>query len=393
MPGRHAIQHAVTAALLGCLMLLVLVAARSVPSRGPTLAADRAAALDVTSSALVTQAASTRYNAAAAVAEALTYAQLEDNRDGCYIYADRPTGANPRCGAENGKAPFDGAHFVACVLDAGGLIPPANFDSLCKGNNRYVSMPYLYEMLQSIPTVTRSAAEAQLGDIVILTYKGTSSACWGGVVVKTGVANKSGVEVATHSSDGGYSDPETSICHNATGQDVATDAVYMHIVSDTTPPTVAFSAPQAGNVPFGSTQHLVWQGDDGADGSGVASYRLTQSIAGAPPTDLGGAIGAAQTSFDVQMDLGCHPITFAITATDQAGNVSPASTLALTATLQGDFDLNGAIDQADLARVEAAWGLRSGQAGYDAQLDINADGRIDAADTLWLRRRLGDRCW
>ncbi len=53
-----------------------------------------------------------------------------------------------------------------------------------------------------------------------------------------------------------------------------------------------------------------------------------------------------------------------------------------------DVDGSGTVDAADLARVDAAFGTRTVDAGSDAQLDLNADGVIDAEDAAQVRRFL-----
>lgn len=53
-----------------------------------------------------------------------------------------------------------------------------------------------------------------------------------------------------------------------------------------------------------------------------------------------------------------------------------------------DVDGSGAVDAADLARVDAAFGTRPGGAGLDAELDLNADGVVDGEDAAPVRRFL-----
>ena len=60
-----------------------------------------------------------------------------------------------------------------------------------------------------------------------------------------------------------------------------------------------------------------------------------------------------------------------------------------------DLNGDGRVDCADLAIVEASFGKRAGQPGYDPRADVvNADGVVDKADWTFVARRLapGTRC-
>lgn len=180
-------------------------------------------------------------------------------------------------------------------------------------------------------------------------------------------------------------------CGGLLDPNVAVPSAYV-AQQDCTPPTAAFTAPAPGYVPYGSSAVLNWRGDDsGTIVSGVRNYTLRQSVGGGPFTDI--IANTTELTHAVALSLPCRPITFSIAVIDNAGNNSlTPGTLTLTATLQGDVGLDGSIGADDLALVEAAWGQRLGQQEYQPFLDMTADAQIDAADTLWMRRHLGDRC-
>ncbi|RMF74052.1 MAG: hypothetical protein D6738_07330 [Acidobacteria bacterium] len=56
-----------------------------------------------------------------------------------------------------------------------------------------------------------------------------------------------------------------------------------------------------------------------------------------------------------------------------------------------DVDASGAVDAADLAQVQAAFGARRGEPGYEDRLDVNGDGVIGGEDVAPIRARLTGR--
>jgi hypothetical protein len=56
--------------------------------------------------------------------------------------------------------------------------------------------------------------------------------------------------------------------------------------------------------------------------------------------------------------------------------------------LPGDVNRDGVVNCLDLAAIRAALGLRAGDAGYQAALDLNGDGVIDILDLSFVALRL-----
>jgi hypothetical protein len=155
---------------------------------------------------------------------------------------------------------------------------------------------------------------------------------------------------------------------------------FYRLVTDTTPPTVVFTDPDPGYIPYASRPTLRWVGDDGVDGSGIAQYILQRAVGEQPLSEI--ALNPAdRTDLDLILDTPCRTLIFRITAIDGAGNRSEdPDTLELIVGLQGDVNNDGVIDISDLRAIEMALGLVAGQPGYSYALDINGDDRIDATD-------------
>ena len=65
-----------------------------------------------------------------------------------------------------------------------------------------------------------------------------------------------------------------------------------------------------------------------------------------------------------------------------------------TVVLPGDLNGDGKVDCSDLAVVRASFGRRTGQTGFDARADTNADGVVNIRDLSMVARQLpaGTRC-
>ena len=62
--------------------------------------------------------------------------------------------------------------------------------------------------------------------------------------------------------------------------------------------------------------------------------------------------------------------------------------------LQGDVNVDGKVDCADLAILKASFGKRCGQAGFDSRADLNQDCLVDVKDLVQVARQVpvGTRC-
>lgn len=54
--------------------------------------------------------------------------------------------------------------------------------------------------------------------------------------------------------------------------------------------------------------------------------------------------------------------------------------------VQGDFDGDNIVDQSDLTVLTNNYGLREGDPGFNPEVDLNKDGRVNAYDYRYLRR-------
>ena len=59
----------------------------------------------------------------------------------------------------------------------------------------------------------------------------------------------------------------------------------------------------------------------------------------------------------------------------------------------GDANMDGYINDADLALIEAAYGSLTGDANYDPRCDFNGDGKIDILDLAAAGKNYGLNIW
>jgi uncharacterized repeat protein (TIGR01451 family) len=91
---------------------------------------------------------------------------------------------------------------------------------------------------------------------------------------------------------------------------------------------------------------------------------------------------------------------FYCTATDTVGNAesqvpsAEATTTVVQSNGSGDLNNDDVVDCKDIAIVRAAFGKRTGQAGFDARADVVIDAVIDVRDLAFVSQRLpaGTRC-
>lgn len=359
------------------------LAARASPAQ--TISVNPSA--DPLASASPAQTVSVNPSAVAAYAEAygpFPWPNGRPNSDDCYVYTTE-NGVYPysaRCQRITiHTVPRDGAHFIDCALDAGGLTLG------CNGNpyNQYVNMQTLYNALTGLPHRLVSQAEAGRGDIFVLFPTSGGVACWGGVILGRTSDNK--LRAATHSDDHIDVNPEAAECP---GRNSGTPR-YIRLNPDEEPPVARFTAPAPGLLAPGPLT-LRYDATDlpATNASGVASFALTRTVEGGTPELLVGETTARESA--LFLDTPCRSVTFGLSAVDNAFNRSPEVSLLLDVGLWGDGDGDGDIDDDDLAAAEAAWGRRDGESGYLPVLDVNGDGRIDTTDLLWIERHRGDRC-
>ncbi len=179
------------------------------------------------------------------------------------------------------------------------------------------------------------------------------------------------------------------------------------IVFDVNPPidtpvwlnTIDNTAPTSKVSPLPATQASAnvavrWTGSD--IGSGVQDFTIYIS-------DNGGPFAAWQSNTTATTatlaGTNGHTYRFYSVARDLVGNVEGAKSAAeaittVVATVPGDVNSDGKVDCADIAIVQAAFGKKTGQPGWDARADVVPDGVIDVRDLSYVSQRLpaGTRC-
>ena len=167
-------------------------------------------------------------------------------------------------------------------------------------------------------------------------------------------------------------------------QPITTNEVFNTI--DALPPTTTMQAlpTQTNRVSFA----LRWSGEDDEDGSGVRDYTVWVSVDGQPYQVWLGNTQQTQAVFDAQR--GSHVYAFYVTATDHAGNITPAPAQpqAVIRATPGDADGNNCVDDADLLLLLFAFG----EQGQNLPADFNEDGTVDDADLIILLNNFGSGC-
>lgn len=323
------------------------------------------------------------------------YGPLRTNPgDGCYLSSTTPDGPRYSCVWDSSifKVGLDGAHFIDCMLKEAGfpgaLCSISTFNGTIYGRG-YLSMNDLYNFLAPRSALVTGATAP--GDILFLYYQ--NRYCWGGIVVETTSSN---TYVATHSQEGSLAEAGALYCYDKDkpGDDkrVLPDRIeYLRL--DGEAPFARFLAPEPGLI-FPGPQTLVYEAEDPAGtgvSSGVASYTLRYSTDGATITL---AADVTQTSYEADLDLPCRALDLSVLARDQANNADEARAghLNMFVLLRGDTNADGTIGENDYRAISEADGLAVGQPGYALALDPTGDGRVDAADRLFVEERLGDTC-
>ncbi|MDE3000995.1 MAG: leucine-rich repeat domain-containing protein [Gemmatimonadota bacterium] len=89
----------------------------------------------------------------------------------------------------------------------------------------------------------------------------------------------------------------------------------------------------------------------------------------------------------------CLAVTLvAATWIGDIGVIKPQSVSAQSATCPGDFNGDGAVNLADFLAFAGSFGTRSGDANYDARIDLDGSGAIDLSDFLAFAEVFGTTC-
>ena len=130
-----------------------------------------------------------------------------------------------------------------------------------------------------------------------------------------------------------------------------------------------------------------WYGTDTT--SAIANYSIYVSDSGGAFTPWLSHVSANHAYFLGSLQ---HTYHFYSIAMDAAGNVEDPKSAAEATTyvpkMAADVNADGRIDCADIARVKAAFGKHSGQAGFDPSADVNGDGVVDVRDLANVSQKL-----
>jgi len=105
--------------------------------------------------------------------------------------------------------------------------------------------------------------------------------------------------------------------------------------------------------------------------------------------DIGALNASNQASIVVtSLPVGTH--TIAATYTGDSANSPSTSQLVSTqvVAIPGDVNSDGVVDCADIAIVRGSFGLKTGQAGFDARADVNKDGVVNVLDLSAVAKQL-----
>jgi subtilase family serine protease len=169
-----------------------------------------------------------------------------------------------------------------------------------------------------------------------------------------------------------------------TEEPLTTNEVFNTV--DALPPTTALevSATYTNRTSF----MVRWSGEDDAGGSGLRSYTVWVSVDGEPFRVWLNDVTITQAPFDAQS--GCHTYAFYVTASDNAGNLTPApeAPRAVIVALPGDINGDRMVDDSDLLEVLFAFGSQ----GSNLPADVTGDGVVDDGDLNVVLFNFGAGC-
>jgi uncharacterized repeat protein (TIGR01451 family) len=169
-----------------------------------------------------------------------------------------------------------------------------------------------------------------------------------------------------------------------TEEPLTTNEVFNTV--DALPPTTALevSATYTNRTSF----MVRWSGADDEGGSGLRSYTVWVSVDGEPFRVWLNDVTITQAPFDAQS--GCHTYAFYVTASDNAGNLTPApeAPRAVIVALPGDINGDRMVDDSDLLEVLFAFGSQ----GSNLPADVTGDGVVDDGDLNVVLFNFGAGC-
>ncbi|QJE03437.1 hypothetical protein HH212_18070 [Massilia forsythiae] len=148
-------------------------------------------------------------------------------------------------------------------------------------------------------------------------------------------------------------------------------------------------------VDAGSAQTVTWSvANTDVAPVNTASVKITLSLDGGTTFPIVLAESVPNNG-SAKVTLPANTSKTARVKVEAVGNVFfDVSNADFTIRLAGDVNGDGSVSCADLAAVKAAFGKRSGQAGFDAAADVVKDNVIDARDLAYVSQRLpqGSSC-
>jgi trimeric autotransporter adhesin len=162
--------------------------------------------------------------------------------------------------------------------------------------------------------------------------------------------------------------------------------------------TTTFSGPTASQAIYVGRTSITLGGTI-SSGSSYPAAGETVSIVinGATQTATIGANGAFSTSFPTAtipvatLPSSATYVPYTITysyAGDAIFSAATNSSTTLTVKITGDVNGDGVVNCADLAIVKAAFGTKTGQAGFDPRADVNNDGVVNVLDLAIVARQV-----
>jgi hypothetical protein len=322
-----------------------------------------------------------------------TFDQPYSNSDLCYIgNVGEPLHCVSVSDASEDRPTLDGAHFVGCALNAGGLKTPDGQPGrpTCGEDNNPASVfsgPPDQLPIIDFATLTPlnpphpgwrevSFDQVQPADLIVFApITDVNQPCWAGIATERSTDL---VRFATHS----ISDDDRSIKSNGQGYAcrwngaiITATARYLTIDVDPTPPEIILDQPPPYD--YQALPIIVnWTATDNE--SAITSFRVEQLV-GITWTLL---VTTTEPTAALDLEM-CSQTTIRVVATNAVGLSATSTPVVISVLQQGDLNRDGIVDPRDVTLLDGP---------LEPRFDMTSDASVNQDDRVWLLQHLGEQC-